>query len=430
MAPARCSGCGHPSRSESRYCAHCGLPHTGLESDPGSTVDDGVATVSPKRVWRLAPVVIVVVALGAWWLFGDTVRSGGNDDTLERSEAAVTSDGGDDRAADSVEIASDRPDPPPVEATLRDLTPEELPEREELVGLSGHHLFIAHTLGLLRIDTDTGSVREFERSQLPGSLLGRYRDRLLLIQDQSRVVAVPAERPESAETLVFDTGPNAISTARMIDDDRMVLVSWSPFARFDTGPQRLLIDMEEGRVLDDSAYEWRTDDVTWVPGGGLFEFKDGGYQHLADGVPTVASGHLVLVYTCDGPDDCDNRWIDRRTGAAVDRHVPDGDHWDLQALDPDARVLFVNYPSRHRYFDTEHGWPLPANIVRGSGGGYHDSPPEAVLGDGRILITPTVAGVVIYDLDRHDAYLLDVGQTLRGVTGIVAVPKPDRWESS
>ena len=319
--------------------------------------------------------------------------------------------------------------PPPEEIELIDVTADDVAKRDDLAGLAGHRLFIAHSQGLIRLDTDSGTITRLDGSELSGSLIGRFRDQLILLDGQNRVTAVPVDDPMRESTLLFELQAVAVTAARMIDDHRLALSLWGPEFQRSAAHERLLIDLESGDTVTlDSG--WRADDLTWVPGGGLFEYVDGRYRHLADGIPLVAAEHRVLVRGCTGPEDCDNQWIDRQTGDNLDGYAPPEEWWEMQAIDPDGRVLFVNDAEGHRYFDTEHGWLLPTNVVRGTGGSYFDTPAEDLIA-GRYLVAPTILGIVIYDLSTDDGFLLDVGEPEpRGITNIVAVPKPNRWSRS
>jgi len=379
-------------------------------------------------------VLLVATALVAWRVLGPGFEATGgaaSGDSAPPADQPPRSGDGESPASSAIEKDSVRP--PPDEIELIDLPVEDVAKRSGLAGLAGHRLFIAHSQGLFGFDTDSGAVTRFGRSEVPHRPIGRYRDQLILIDEPNRVTAIAAEDPTADPTLLFELHQSPrITAARMIDDNRMVVSTCCPPPGALTFPRpfpRLLIDLESGDAvpLESST---QNDDLTWVPGGGLFEYVDGRYQHLADGFPLVAAERVVLVRECRGPDDCESRWIDRRTGDVVDRPVPPEDYQTMRALDPDGRVLMINSSEQHRYYDAEHGWMLPSNVVRGTGGGSVDAPVEAVIA-GRYLIAPVVPGIVIYDLDQHDGYLLDVGSVkLVGITSVVAVPKPNRWSVS
>ena len=434
----RCAGCRHPGRTEARYCPHCGLPV--LEGDAGtvetSTTHESATAGAGGRIgWLVLAALALALAGLLGWRSLDVGAGSGGDEPTDAARAAgpsgseFTAETGDGAAADADPSVTQSPAPPPGEVELTELDVDAIPDRDDLAALNGHYLFVSHSQGLLRLDTDTGAVDEYERSGRPGMVLGRYRDRLIMVEEQTRMVAVSAERPGDPASLLFDLAPAAIMEARMLDGDRMAVMVSRP-----TEPQhsRVVVDLGSGELVDVSTrHWWQANDLTWVPGGGLFEATESGHRFLSTGFPIVAGTRHVLVRACSGPEVCDERWIDRRSGERVDRAVPAGEHWNLQSVGDDDRILFVDDEDGHRYFDAENGWYLPGNVARGTAGGFVEHPPEIVVGDGRYLITPTVPGIVIYDLDGHDAFVLDFGPVeLRGVTALVAVPKPDRWGAS
>ena len=368
MTAGRCPSCGNRRPADANYCPQCGLPYLAADGvTETATTERPVDRSAKGTAWPTLLLVVAAVVVGGWWLLNSRSEWAGQEATGAPEAADAPSERLSPEPSDDSVGEIDRPQPPPEEVELVDLAVADLGKRSNLDPLAGHHLFATHSRGLLRIDTDTGDVVDFARSDLAGTVLGRFRDQLLLIDGQSRVVAVPATDPTAETTLLFDVGPHSLSEAAMIDDHRMAVLIWPTFDPEGPAPSRLLFDLEAGELLDASTSAWDTSDLTWIPGGGLFEFDDGRYRHVADGLSLVSTERYVLLRECEGPAECETRWIDRRTGAEVDRHVPAGEFWNLEALDPDPRVLFVNYDSRHRYFDTEHGWFLPANVVRGSG---------------------------------------------------------------
>ncbi|MDH3299743.1 MAG: zinc ribbon domain-containing protein [Acidimicrobiia bacterium] len=434
MTVGRCSACGHQGPSDARYCPMCGLPH--LDDDVADSVDGGYRALHVEKgrntIWPLFVVVTLAVGMLGWRYIepgSDGLPSAGSEQGRLVGESTEPTAAPESTSASATTTIT----PPPAEVDLVELAVEEIPGRSGLAALAGHHLFVSHSRGLVRIDADTGELDHYDRSQVAGSLLGRYRDQLILVEDQLRLTAVSAEDPAGDSVLLIDLEsadvPSSIHAARMIDDRRLSLTVWSFAQPPGRAPGRLLVDLEAGESIGVPADGWRPDDLTWVPGGGLFEFADGSYRYLADGPAVVAGRRHVLVHECQRYDDCARHWLDRQTGRRVDRPLPPGDPWQLDVLDPDDRLLFVNGEDGHRYFDVENGWLLPANIIRGTAGDHVDQPVEAVVG-GRLLIAPVIGGLVIYDLDTHAAWNLDFGaEALRGVTAVVAVPKPNRWES-
>ncbi len=396
---------------------------------------DVVQRVSPVEAGRGAVWPLIVAMMLAVGLLGWRFLEAGS----EASPSAVSEPGG--LVGDSTEptpaldptavVDTTTSAPPPEEADLVELAIEDIPGQGELAALAGHHVVVAHAGGLIRFDTDTGEVDRYDPSQIPGSLLGHYRDQLILVEEQRRVNAVPAEDPAGDPVVLLDLEwpewPLGIQAARMIDDHRLSLVVWSFLQREGRAVDQLLIDLESRQALNQATDRRQADDLTWVPGGGLFELTDGSYRNLADGYPVVAGRRYVLVYECDRHDDCAQHWIDRGTGDRADRPIPPGAPRHLEFLDPDDRLLFVNGQNGHRYFDAANGWFLPANVIRGTAGGHLDHPAETVVG-GRLLLAPIIGGLVVYDLDTHAARVLDFGaEEVRGVTAIVAVPKPNQW---
>lgn len=430
--PDRCPACGHRGPSDARFCSRCGLPHLFRRTVDSTDVMHRMPPVERGRGLNRPLIMAMMLALGVLgWRF---LVADPNVPSSAASEPAGPIGESKDPAAapkPSTVVGAATAVRPPAVVDLIELAVEKVPEQPELAALAGHHVVVSHAGGLIRLDTDTGQVDRYDRTRIAGSLLGHYRDQLIFVEAQRRVIAVTAEDPTGDPVELIDLQwpewPLGIQGARMIDDHRLSLVVRSFLQRDGRAVDRLLLDLESRRALNQSSGSWQASDLTWVPGGGLFEFADGSYRHLADGAPVVAGRRYVLVHECQGYDDCARHWIDRRTGEHVDRPIPPGAHGHLEFLDPDDRLLFVNGEDGHRYFDATNGWFLPSNVIRGTAGGYLDGPVEAVVG-GRLLLAAIIGGLVVYDLDTHVAHMLDFGaDDVRGVTAIVAVPKPNPW---
>ncbi len=419
-----CTGCLHPVAAEARYCPQCGLPHIAATSAEADSPDEPGKGV----VWPVVAVVALAAGVLGWQVLGGRSPTPVGDPTTGADQAAdattVPADG-ESEATDMAASAQVVTTPPPDEVDLIEVSVSDLAEDDTFASLAGQYLFASHSQGLVRIDIDGGQVDEFDWPEPHESVVGRYRDQLILLDGQGRVSAVSVSRPGAPSTTLFDLEGQQVFDARMVDDRILALVVWVADDLIPSGSVRLLVDLETKTQLD-VVNGWRADDVTWVPGGGVFQFVDGAYRRVAEGHVMAATDREILIYRCDAPDDCQPRWIDRDRGQPSASHPPPEGIWGVEPVDGSDRVIQVYQEDTPRYFDIDQGWYLPANLAGPAPDvGFLQQTSGPATANDRFLFVPQAKSVLIYDLHTQDTYRLGLGHLdFFGSLNLVLAPKP------
>ena len=431
---APCHACGHDPEHDDRFCAHCGL---GLEAH-AATTGESVAvatTVAPARADPVAPgrpgrrsawrrlatvAALAVVGVLAWQIFQpprqhlDDVAA-----TLGAVEARVPA-GWADRPGDEPFISIEPEDvaaDPVADPAGRPVAPEvsgsDLPEigLDAVSDLAADWVIVSNSTHLVRLDPVTGAVDAYE----PGGLvIGHDEDHLVLVSGRGVILSAAASDPESVRTL-FNTETGHLANVRVVDG-AVVASLWMP-SEADSGDdsfRSVTIDLDSGAVEEGrNATGWLSgwNGVGFQPGYGSYDVApDGRERWLSDGFVEVAGERQVLILNCAAPDDCERFWLERASGARVDRHVPadtDNGFGPVRVFGPDDRFVSVVGESLQRYFDTTTGDYLagPDSLAVTTS---LDVAVEAVSADGRYLMTPTRSGVIVHDLATGSSGVLAV----------------------
>jgi hypothetical protein len=438
-----CAGCGRPVGSDDRYCGQCGLPNTAgnrVVAPPDTA--RSVAT-GPKRVGPFSIVTAALVLLGATvaWIVLTEGDDGGSaaQEELERDLDPRVSESAAGRTTDrpppgtpaassppaelevppQFEMPPDLEVPPPVE--VQTITPAALAALEDIDGLRGHYLFVGAGTALLRIDFDTG---ELDQYALTGAVLGHYRDRLLLL-DEHGISTILVDRPLRTPHQLVAVEQALDFHVAEVTLDRWLELSYSPSNR--PPGSSIIIDLSEKSIVSTSSDWWAGGGtVAWVPGGGVFQLTDNGYDFLTDGVSGLIGRDSVYIESCTGPDECRFHWVDRSSGETIDRPLLPADLFFGQMVGGGDRLAVFHGPASSRafYYDTIRGEALPLNVRRLSE--IFDTAgrrSEAVSPDDRFLMTLANGRELwLFDLDTDRAFGLDL--PVGNARTVALVPKP------
>jgi len=440
-----CLGCGHESQPDDRFCSDCGLSLVhigGVHSGEGVAVDTveltqlrpatgGTTSTGSWSRRLIAVVALLMVGLLTVTIFQPPTRTLDDVSTaLTAVDSAVptwwSSQPPDVPLVDLEDSMTEVADQPPTVAELADgeLAPVRL---ADLVGLDDHHLIVSNSTHTVRLDPATDAVETFSTAAL---VIGHHRDQLILVAGNGELRLAPISGPDSDQRLLHDFGPGQPAALRIPGDGTVSGVVWqSEEAAEPVENAGVTIDLDSGEVTpgqssDNPIHVWNG--IDFDPGYGTFEIgTDGEPFRLSDGLVVAVGQQTVLIERCERPGECEQFWLDRRSGERDDRQVPPGHLWTfdraIEVFGPDDRFLTLSDESGRVYFDTVTGRFMIASADRNGNIGFQFTP-EAVSSDGRYLLAPIRDGVIVHDLQNETSGLIAVdipGSSLK----IELVPK-------
>ncbi len=337
--------------------------------------------------WPWAVAAVAAVCLLGWMLTRSSGEAGQVEQSLEQDSPTTTT-----RPRSST---SRRPGTTTTRPTAGFVEVEGieagLPVLGEPVGLT---VFVAGS-ALYAIDLDTGVYAAFDVSEAP--MLAT--DEWLLVRDDNGVMAVI---PRADPTM----SPRAVAGDawfRMVTTDGPDHVWAMDYTESDGTQQWISVSLADGSirtVLDAVGFGGGSGEpvVASTVSGGVFVMNDDreGYRRIADGSPIAASDDMVLVRSCESPiaSSCRAYWIDRTSGAEIDRFAPPlTPFWWGVWASPSGGFLLIESDSGLTLWDVERSIEVVV-VPNGQAGSPVGFSPE-----GRFAAYPgsTAKQLIIYD---------------------------------
>lgn len=299
-------------------------------------------------------------------------------------------------------------------------------------------LLLANEQGWLLLDLDKRTetvlpVTVISPSEIP--LLAT--EHHLVSVDDDRILARPLSRLTDSPRVLTALDDDRYRSVTVAGSDRVVVAAYDQDGN---GNEAEIVDLRSGRSIPiPSAAAYPSNNGLWDAGGsGVWSWgSDGDSRKLSDGSIVVAGVRNVLIEECRTPLDCGRHWIDRSTGAAVDRVVPPrtaGPMGDdaLTVLDADDRFVF-NWQwtgaTGFRVFDTVTGRTInfdgydPVTLLRVGFANAIDASP--VVGANGLLVLADQEGPVIFDFETGTGHRVGGPPWQGASTGLLLIPTPE-----
>lgn len=288
--------------------------------------------------------------------------------------------------------------------TVVDFQPVELDNGGPVLGsVMGVDLYVSRGSGLGRINLDTGETARFT---VEGRPLAVYGTELLLLSNQ-RILAVDLSDPEGPSRLVYDLPVNSSADASpaLIDGERLK-IQHSDFSDAGVNSTVTVVDLEsdQGETIAIGPMMSATFGMVWAPGAGSFDYVDGEFIKVFDGLVHSTGNEHGIGYRCEEPGTCGSHLFDRRTGELVDNvNLPSVDQrWQLGFVAGSDRLVAVSDElTGTRLYDVVNSTFLPGGLFPAGSGGPPDDQSSVATWDDRLVAVGSGSTVRIQDVSSE-----------------------------